>query len=46
MTHGVAWPIAYDSFVIGVLLINWVTYVAIKLSENRKLKNRAKVFSG
>lgn len=44
MTQGIPWPIAYGLFVIGMLLIGWATYVAIKHSENRKLKNRGKVF--
>ncbi|MDD5385385.1 MAG: CorA family divalent cation transporter [Gallionella sp.] len=42
MTQGIPWPISYSSFVVGVGLIGWGTYVALKHSEKRKLKNRAK----
>lgn len=42
MTQGVPWPIAYGSFVVGMGLIGWATYVALKHSENRKLKNRGR----
>lgn len=42
MTQGIPWPISYGSFIVGVGLIGWGTYVALKYSENRRLKNKAK----
>lgn len=42
MTEGIPWPIAYGSFIVGVGLIGWATYVALKHSENRRLRSRAK----
>lgn len=42
MTQGIPWPISYGAFVVGVGLIGWATYVALKHSESRKLKNMAK----
>ena len=42
MTQGIPWPISYGSFIVGVGLIGWGTYIALKHNENRKLKNRAK----
>jgi magnesium transporter len=42
MTQGVPWPIAYGSFVGGLGLIGWTTYVALKHFENRKARSSAK----
>ena len=36
MTAGIPWPIAYGAFSAGMLLIGWMTYVALKYIENRK----------
>lgn len=41
MTQGIPWPISYGSFVVGMGLIGWATYIALKHYENRKLKKRA-----
>ncbi|HXU93273.1 MAG TPA: CorA family divalent cation transporter [Gallionella sp.] len=42
MTQGIPWPIAYGAFIVGMGLVGWATYVALKYSESRKLKNRAR----
>ncbi|MBS1190624.1 MAG: magnesium transporter CorA [Rhodocyclaceae bacterium] len=42
MTQGIPWPIAYGAFMAGMGLIGWGTYVAVKHSENRKVKQAAK----
>ena len=38
MTEGIPWPLAYGSFVVGVGLIGWATYVALKHFERRKVQ--------
>ena len=38
MTQRLPWPLAYGGFVIGMGLIGWTTYVALKHFEKRKLK--------
>jgi magnesium transporter len=42
MTQGTPWPIAYGAFIVGMGLIGWTTWVAIRHFENRKLKTTAK----
>jgi magnesium transporter len=42
MTQGIPWPIAYGGFVVGMGLIGWGTYVALKHIENRKVKQATK----
>lgn len=42
MTEGVPWPIAYGAFMLGMGLIGWGTFVALRYLENRKLKRSAK----
>lgn len=41
MTAGIPWPIAYGSFAVGLGLVGWATYVALKYLENRKIKKSA-----
>lgn len=36
MTDGIPWPIAYGGFVIGMILVGWITHVALKHYENKK----------
>jgi len=40
MTSGIPWPVAYGIFTIGMALIGWTTYVAIKFFESRKTRNK------
>ena len=42
MTQGIPWPLAYASFIVGMGLVGWGTYVALKHVENRKMKKVAK----
>ncbi|MDD4881888.1 MAG: magnesium and cobalt transport protein CorA, partial [Gallionellaceae bacterium] len=37
MTHGIPWPLAYGAFLVGMGLIGWGTYVAVKHMEKRRL---------
>jgi magnesium transporter len=38
MTEGIAWPLAYGSFLIGSALIGLITYILLKNFEKRRLK--------
>jgi magnesium transporter len=40
MTQGVPWPLAYGGFIIGMGLVGWLTYVAVKRFDSRKWRNR------
>lgn len=40
MTTGVPWPVAYGSFIVGMGLVGWATYVVLKHFENRKARRR------
>ncbi|HJW01646.1 MAG TPA: CorA family divalent cation transporter [Azospira sp.] len=42
MTEGVPWPLAYGAFIVGMGLVGWGTYVALKHFESRKMKGTAK----
>ena len=42
MTQGIPWPIAYGAFVIGMALVGWGTYVAVKYFGKRKLQQTLK----
>lgn len=36
MTAGIPWPLAYGAFIIAMMLLGWITYVAVRRFENRK----------
>jgi magnesium transporter len=36
MTTGIAWPISYGAFIIGMALIGWMTYAALRHTERRE----------
>ena len=38
MTQGIPWPIAYGTFTVGMGMVGWITYVALRHFENRKIK--------
>jgi magnesium transporter len=38
MTSGIPWPFAYGAFVAGVVAIGWITLVALRFFEKRKLR--------
>ena len=39
MTQGTPWPIAYSGFTIGLIAIGWITFIGLRFSQNRKIKN-------
>jgi magnesium transporter len=41
MTQGIPWRIAYSSFLIGLIIVGWLTFVGLKFFEKRKLKKPA-----
>ncbi|HYQ37711.1 MAG TPA: magnesium and cobalt transport protein CorA [Pseudomonas sp.] len=43
MTQGIPWPLAYGSFVVGMALLGWATYVGVKHFERRKARSSAKL---
>ena len=36
MTQGIPWPLAYAGFIVGMILIGWLTYMTLKLGERRQ----------
>ncbi|HEY6896984.1 MAG TPA: CorA family divalent cation transporter [Rhodocyclaceae bacterium] len=38
MTQGIPWPLAYGSFTVGMSLVGWFTYVALRHYEQRKAR--------
>jgi magnesium transporter len=40
MTQGIPWPLSYGGFIIGMGLVGWLTYVAVKRFDSRKWRNR------
>jgi len=38
MAGGVAWPIAYAGFTLGLFLIGWLTFFGLRFFENRNTK--------
>jgi magnesium transporter len=39
MTHGIAWPIAYGSFIIAMIAIGFMTFMGLRALENRRIRN-------
>ena len=37
MTEGVPWPISYGSFIIGVGIVGWITFLLLHFPKNLKL---------
>jgi magnesium transporter len=40
MTAGVPWPLAYGAFTLGMGLVGWITYMALRQSEEREAHKR------
>ena len=40
MTTGTPWPLAYGAFTIGMGLVGWITYLALRQSEEREALKR------
>jgi magnesium transporter len=38
MTKDIPWPVAYGSFVAGMVVIGWMTFLVLRLFETRKLR--------
>jgi len=36
MTEGMPWPVSYSLFSVGLVIVGWLTYVILKLLENRE----------
>jgi magnesium transporter len=41
MTQGTPWPVSYGLFIVGMGLMGWTTYVALKYMENRRIRKAA-----
>ena len=46
MTAGLPWPLAYGAFIVAMMLLGWVTYVAVRYFENRKVVSAARAERG
>ncbi len=40
MTEGIPWPVAYSVFTVGIVLIGWLTFVALKHSNNQRQRKK------
>jgi magnesium transporter len=40
MTQGIPWPIAYGGFIVGMGLVGWLTFVALRRFDSRKTRKR------
>lgn len=38
MTQGMAWPLAYGAFSIGMVMIGWITFLVLRFFEKRRNK--------
>ncbi|OYV18535.1 MAG: Mg2 transporter protein CorA family protein [Methylococcaceae bacterium NSP1-2] len=38
MTLGIPWQISYAGFMVGLVIVGWLTFLGLKFFENRKLK--------
>lgn len=36
MTQGMAWPVSYGIFTVGLVIVGWLTYVVLRFIENRQ----------
>jgi magnesium transporter len=43
MTHGIPWPIAYAGFIVGMGLVGWLTFIALRRFDSRKSRKRREV---
>ncbi len=40
MTAGIPWPIAYASFIVGMIAIGLLTYASLRYMEDRRIRNQ------
>jgi magnesium transporter len=38
MTHGIPWMLSYSAFTFGLVTVGWLTFMALRFFEKRKLK--------
>lgn len=36
MTQGIAWPVSYSLFTVGLVIVGWLTYAILRFFENRE----------
>jgi len=36
MTEGIAWPVSYSIFTIGLVVVGWLTFAILRFLENRE----------
>ncbi len=46
MTRNIPWPVSYAIFTVGMFIVAWVTYVILKMYENRSRGRRHAVTRG
>jgi magnesium transporter len=39
MTQNIPWPVSYFIFTVAMVLVGWITYIALRYFGNRKLKS-------
>jgi magnesium transporter len=37
MTQGIPWPMAYASFVVGLVIVAWITFLILRFFENHRV---------
>ena len=40
MTTGVPWPVAYGAFTVGMGIVGWLTYLALRQAEQREARKK------
>jgi hypothetical protein len=43
MTQGLPWQISYAGFMMGLVVVGWLTFKGLKFFEHRKLKTLHKL---
>jgi magnesium transporter len=43
MTQGIPWPVAYTGFILGMGVVGWLTFAALKRFDSRKWRKRREV---
>ena len=36
MTQGIAWPVSYSLFAVGLVIVGWLTYAILRFFESRE----------
>jgi len=42
MTQGIAWPISYSIFTVGLVVVGWLTFAMLRFLENREHRKSGK----